>query len=552
MAYYQLEDGSVYTAAQFKHQWPGGKIPSPEARRLLGIKKITKKQYDDIRLGHLPKRHYRTTKKGERIYDHRKNQRHGRKGRSSCGGPRQLENRDIQNPYLSFDRRELVRQTKKYNLYIFYRKGSIVGWNIVPRSSSAPTRYYVSRSYIEDMKGVKFPRGVTKKDFEISTQSREGSKLRLEEYSEGKWFVYTKGTYSWLVGHIVAVNNKYWAESGEGSPKSLGYFPSLAKATTAIEDHLTKSRSRDPFQPSKTIAYRARTALRAAGIEGQKTRFKGRKSEHTYQIWSISTKNGQTILTIHIPNVSRRQAILNAVRNRAGLKAQWIDESEKGVGSGRWVKYRLSLSKLNPSPSKTSCGVNTKAVTRKMKPVKRKKKTNGAIKTRAGRKNPSHRRGSLTDARAAAKRRLESMPFGTVVMVGQWLDTGKYEAKTGGGMNWKHKYFMPVEQWTSVPFKTKPGKKMVRKAIPQVKRKNSSKKTRKNPPPLPSTVIPAYGRDYKTAIEAKASWNAGKDWIIADMSSPWNGKPISKRDFPKGTSVTLRFGKLRKTTRVTN
>jgi len=41
-----------------------------------------------------------------------------------------------------------------------------------------------------------------------------------------------------------------------------------------------------------------------------------------------------------------------------------------------------------------------------------------------------HRKGTISNARSAAKSRLEYMPFGTGVIVGQWLDTGEYEAKT--------------------------------------------------------------------------------------------------------------------------
>jgi len=56
-----------------------------------------------------------------------------------------------------------------------------------------------------------------------------------------------------------------------------------------------------------------------------------------------------------------------------------------------------------------------------------------------------HRRGSLTHARASAKSKLSRMPVGSIAMVGQWINTGKYEAQVGGGMNY-HERFMPVEQ----------------------------------------------------------------------------------------------------------
>lgn len=72
-----------------------------------------------------------------------------------------------------------------------------------------------------------------------------------------------------------------------------------------------------------------------------------------------------------------------------------------------------------------------------------------------------HRRGSLTSARERAKSILDRMPFGTRVIVGQWIDTGEYEAKAGSGGD-LHDRFRQVELWTSTPYKTKPGKKMVK------------------------------------------------------------------------------------------
>ncbi len=58
------------------------------------------------------------------------------------------------------------------------------------------------------------------------------------------------------------------------------------------------------------------------------------------------------------------------------------------------------------------------------------------------------------------------------------------------------------------------------------------------------TGTPAYGRDYKTAKAAKADWKAGKDFIIQDFTSPWDGKPCN---IDSGAPVTtLRFCQLRK------
>ena len=59
------------------------------------------------------------------------------------------------------------------------------------------------------------------------------------------------------------------------------------------------------------------------------------------------------------------------------------------------------------------------------------------------------------------------------------------------------------------------------------------------------TLTPAYGRDYKSAKSVKDDWNAGKDFIIADMSSRWDSKPANKQDMA-GQSVLLRYAKLAK------
>jgi len=63
------------------------------------------------------------------------------------------------------------------------------------------------------------------------------------------------------------------------------------------------------------------------------------------------------------------------------------------------------------------------------------------------------------------------------------------------------------------------------------------------------TLTPAYGRDYTSLAKAKADWEAGKDFIIADISNRWDGKPCSKRDC-KGQEIMIRYNKLRKIGRV--
>ena len=56
------------------------------------------------------------------------------------------------------------------------------------------------------------------------------------------------------------------------------------------------------------------------------------------------------------------------------------------------------------------------------------------------------------------------------------------------------------------------------------------------------TLIPAYGRDYTSKKAALADFDAGKDFLICDMSNPWDGKYCSIRDL-SGYSVTIRYKK---------
>ena len=59
------------------------------------------------------------------------------------------------------------------------------------------------------------------------------------------------------------------------------------------------------------------------------------------------------------------------------------------------------------------------------------------------------------------------------------------------------------------------------------------------------TLTPAYGRDYKNAKAVKADFEAGKDFIIADFFSPYDGKPANKQDLLDQKQVTIRYNKLR-------
>lgn len=59
------------------------------------------------------------------------------------------------------------------------------------------------------------------------------------------------------------------------------------------------------------------------------------------------------------------------------------------------------------------------------------------------------------------------------------------------------------------------------------------------------TLTPAYGRDYKSTKEVKAAWEAGQDFVIADMFSGDCGRYVNKPQLP-GQSVTIRYAQLRK------
>lgn len=64
------------------------------------------------------------------------------------------------------------------------------------------------------------------------------------------------------------------------------------------------------------------------------------------------------------------------------------------------------------------------------------------------------------------------------------------------------------------------------------------------------TLTP-YLTDYKSAAEALAAFDLGKDFVLNDATSRWHGKPIGARDAAAlGDDIVIRYGKLRKTVRV--
>jgi hypothetical protein len=62
------------------------------------------------------------------------------------------------------------------------------------------------------------------------------------------------------------------------------------------------------------------------------------------------------------------------------------------------------------------------------------------------------------------------------------------------------------------------------------------------------TVVPAYGRDYRSKEEVSRAWEAGNDFQIRDMSSRWDGSYINKEGAEKGgiNEVNVRYNSLRK------
>lgn len=60
------------------------------------------------------------------------------------------------------------------------------------------------------------------------------------------------------------------------------------------------------------------------------------------------------------------------------------------------------------------------------------------------------------------------------------------------------------------------------------------------------TVVPAHGRDYKSAKAALADWHANKDFIIRSVMSPDDGRYINKQDAAgmEGVKINIRYNRL--------
>ena len=60
-------------------------------------------------------------------------------------------------------------------------------------------------------------------------------------------------------------------------------------------------------------------------------------------------------------------------------------------------------------------------------------------------------------------------------------------------------------------------------------------------------LTPAYGADYRKPKEAVAAFNIGRDFILHDRESRWDGKPCNIRDLNKYgnyTKIKIRFNRL--------
>lgn len=57
------------------------------------------------------------------------------------------------------------------------------------------------------------------------------------------------------------------------------------------------------------------------------------------------------------------------------------------------------------------------------------------------------------------------------------------------------------------------------------------------------TLVPAYGRDYKSKKEVLKDWDDNKDFIISCMFHPDDGRYINKEQTNKGDTFKIRFNK---------
>lgn len=70
------------------------------------------------------------------------------------------------------------------------------------------------------------------------------------------------------------------------------------------------------------------------------------------------------------------------------------------------------------------------------------------------------------------------------------------------------------------------------------------------------TVVPAYGRDYKSRKDAEEAWQEGKDFILVAAYpmkfAPDREVPCSKRDFAGDCEVRIRYKNRKQITIIDN
>ena len=63
-----------------------------------------------------------------------------------------------------------------------------------------------------------------------------------------------------------------------------------------------------------------------------------------------------------------------------------------------------------------------------------------------------------------------------------------------------------------------------------------------------TALTPAYGRDYHDATAAKGDFLAGRDFILNDITSPWDRKPCNIDAFEHGVTVNIYYYNKQKST----
>ena len=62
------------------------------------------------------------------------------------------------------------------------------------------------------------------------------------------------------------------------------------------------------------------------------------------------------------------------------------------------------------------------------------------------------------------------------------------------------------------------------------------------------TLTPAYGRDYKSAVDVMKAFNDGLDFIINQISHKDDGRYVTKRELIKAgwSTINIRYNKKRR------